>query len=242
MLETKWLYLGLNAVVLSIPLLRSFETQKVQFYKRFKALFASIIPVAVFFLIWDIWFTEIGIWGFNPKYLSGIEAIGLPLGEYLFFIVVPYVCVFIYDSVNYFYPDGGFFAKNVNKFSTFLMAFGAAMAVSLFGRAYSLSTFLLLAVWVGYLHYYLKPTWLPKLYRAYTIALLGFFFMNGILTGTGIEEPVVWYNEAEFSTRRIGTIPIEDLFYGFILISMNIALYEYWCKRFGLILPSKSKA
>ena len=105
MLETKWLYLILNAFTISFPLLRSFES-KVAYYKGFRSLFKAMLIVSGFFLVWDIWFTQMGVWGFTPAYLSGIELFGLPLGEYLFFITVPFSCVFIYECLKYFFPDG----------------------------------------------------------------------------------------------------------------------------------------
>ena len=79
MLETKWLYLILNAGTISIPLIRSFES-RVEFYRRFSSLFKSMFIVSGFFLVWDIYFTQQGIWGFTPEYLSGIMFLGLPLG------------------------------------------------------------------------------------------------------------------------------------------------------------------
>lgn len=52
--------------------------------------------------------------------------------------------------------------------------------------------------------------------------------MNGYLTW----RPIVLYGDAFFLGVRIGTIPIEDYFYGFGLITMNVVLWEYFTKRF----------
>jgi lycopene cyclase domain-containing protein len=55
--------------------------------------------------------------------------------------------------------------------------------------------------------------------------------VNGVLTGTGIEEPVIWYNNSENLNIRLGTIPVEDAFYGMLLILLNISLFEFFQKR-----------
>jgi len=233
MLETHWLYLLLNAFTISVPLLRSFES-RVAFYKRFKALFPAIIIVGAFFIIWDVLFTMQGVWGFNPAYLIGIDLFHLPLGEWLFFLCIPYACIFIYDVLNYFWPDAGYFKRNERKITVTIFFFSLAMAMANYNKLYTFTTFTFLSIFLGVLHYYIKPSWLPKFYRAYLVGLIGFLLVNGILTGTGIEEQVVWYNKNEFSTVRIGTIPFEDIFYGMLLILMNVTLYEKFIIRFKL--------
>ena len=79
----------------------------------------------------------------------------------------------------------------------------------------------------------LKSVWLNHLYFSYAILLIPFFIVNGILTGTGLSNPVVWYNENEIIGFRLLTIPIEDVFYGFFLILINVFLFERFNRYFN---------
>ncbi len=179
----------------------------------------------VFFLVWDVIFTHMGVWGFNPRYLSGIELFGLPLGEYLFFITVPYACLFIYRTLNYFITKD-LLAGYTKHISNFLIGFSFALAAVFYNNWYTLTTFAFLGTFITYLQFSAKVTWLGRFYLAYAVCLLPFFIVNGILTGTGIEEQVVWYNDDENLGKRIGTIPFEDIFYGMLLILMTVFWYE----------------
>src|SRR5690554_1987727 len=100
-MSEKYYYLLINLGTILVPFIRSFEP-RIHYARSFKWLFLSIAIVGIPFVVWDIIFTANGIWGFNDRYLSGIELFGLPLGEYLFFITVPFSCVFIYRVLNYF--------------------------------------------------------------------------------------------------------------------------------------------
>ncbi|MEQ9231795.1 MAG: lycopene cyclase domain-containing protein, partial [Cyclobacteriaceae bacterium] len=50
--------------------------------------------------------------------------------------------------------------------------------------------------------------------------------INGILTGSWIEGQVVWYDDEENFGIRLGTIPVEDAFYGMLLLMMNTVIWE----------------
>ncbi|MFZ1617834.1 MAG: lycopene cyclase domain-containing protein, partial [Flavobacteriales bacterium] len=68
------------------------------------------------------------------------------------------------------------------------------------------------------------------------ILLLPFMIVNGILTGSMLEEAVVWYNDAENLGVRIGTIPVEDVFYGLLMVLVPITIYEALLKRKAVAL------
>ena len=57
---------------------------------------------------------------------------------------------------------------------------------------------------------------------SFAIMLIPFLIVNGFLTAI----PVVLYNTAENLGIRIYSIPFEDIFYGMLLILMNIVIYE----------------
>ena len=57
---------------------------------------------------------------------------------------------------------------------------------------------------------------------SYAICLIPFLIVNGFLTAI----PVVQYNDMENLGIRIYTIPFEDIFYGMLLVLMNIVIYE----------------
>ena len=55
--------------------------------------------------------------------------------------------------------------------------------------------------------------------------------VNGVLTGSFIDAPIVWYNNTQNLGTRMFTIPIEDVFYGMGLILLNILLTEVFLPK-----------
>ncbi len=76
-----------------------------------------------------------------------------------------------------------------------------------------------------------KADFLSRFYFSYIILLLPFLVVNGILTGLFIPNEVVWYNNDEILGLKVLTIPVEDFFYGMLLLLLNTAGMEYLLER-----------
>ncbi|MXV37817.1 lycopene cyclase domain-containing protein [Flavobacteriaceae bacterium Ap0902] len=85
-----YLYLILNILSFSVPFVYSFERKRLHFIQYWKSYFLAIALVGLVFIIWDIYFTNLGVWGFNDAYLVGWRLFQLPIEEWLFFLLIPY--------------------------------------------------------------------------------------------------------------------------------------------------------
>ena len=52
------------------------------------------------------------------------------------------------------------------------------------------------------------------------------FVVNGVLTGSGIEDQVVWYDNTENLGFRLGTVPIEDSMYALSMLLTVFVVME----------------
>jgi len=216
--------------VLAGPLAFSFW-KRTPFYKEWRPALYAICLTALFYLAWDFYFTRIGVWGFNPKYITGISFGGLPIEEILFFFCVPYACLFTYFCMDRWrssgatWLDGNLQGVTAILFTTFLL-----LALLNLQRSYTFSAGALAAIIL--LAAVMKKN-LPSaktFYYSYLVLILPFLLMNGVLTGSGLEEPVVWYNNRENLALRFGSIPVEDFVYAFGLILGNVLLFERYRK------------
>jgi len=224
-MSANYTYLAIDLGSLIVPLTFSFHP-KLVFYKKWVAFGLANLIVCALFITWDMLYTHLGVWGFNPQYLTGIYIGNLPIEEILFFICIPFASVYTYHCLKLFYPDKG----NIpyKKITLIMCALLLCIGILNITKIYTSVSFILLSLTLLLLTFVLKVGWISNFYFTYLIILLPFFIVNGILTGTGLDEPVVWYDDKQNLGIRMGTIPVEDIFYGMLMLVLNTGLFEYF--------------
>lgn len=218
------LYFWLDILSISVPLLVSFHP-RIRLHHYWKSLFSAIALSMIPFIIWDIYFTIHKYWGFNPDYLSQTYILYLPVEEWLFFICVPYACVFTHEALMVLTKNAHLTTKTTKIITVLLLlVFGLVLAFH-FDLAYT-AVNMIFGIIILLLAYRYNPGLLSSFYLTFLVMLIPFFIVNGILTGTGIENEVVWYNNDENLGIRMLTIPIEDSVFAFSLILLNLLLFK----------------
>ena len=224
-MDKNYTYLLINILTVFFPVILSFD-KKVHFYKKWKFIFPGLIISGLLYLVWDYIFTVQNVWSFNPMYILGINFFNLPLEEILFFITVPFACIFIYECINtYFNPQIN--PKISRAISYFLITSSAVLLFIYYDRLYSLINFSTLIIILIFTLVKQIKLDMGKFYIAYLISLIPFYIVNGILTAI----PIVLYNNTQNMGLRIGTIPFEDHFYAMSLILLNLIFFEHFRNR-----------
>ena len=220
----QYTYLLINFLTIVVCFIFSFHP-KIRFDKYFGAFIKTSIMVAIPFLIWDAWFTHVGVWWFNEEYIVGVNLIGMPVEEWLFFICIPFSCVFTYFCLIKFFDMS--WVEQYTKVIVFVvLAISVAVLVVFYGRMYTTLTAIVTIIAIVYLQFIARYSSLGRSSLIYLILMFGFIPVNGTLTGTGLESPVVNYNPDEIIGFRILTIPIEDFAYGYVLFFLNVYIFE----------------
>ena len=234
-------YLLIDLCSLIVPLLCSFD-KRLKFFSKWKQWLPAILLPMVIFIPWDIYFTEQRVWGFSPEYLIGVNALGIPIEEWLFFICIPYACLFTFAALATLERSTP--KPLVGRLSLALFAIGLAL-VGFFGlpRWYTASAFLMAAfvlfLWISNKSAPYRKTFFFGL----LIILIPFTIVNGILTGleffhypilsemTSVTEEVVWYSADHHLGWRLFSIPIEDMAYALSLLGLNFLIYSLLGQR-----------
>jgi len=226
--DGSWTYFTLLGLSLLYPLAQSFE-KRVFMHRKIKFILPGLLVTGTVYILWDIWFTKAGIWGFNHNYTREVYLLGLPVEEWLFFLVVPYCCIFLYEVLRYFvkrfyYPD----FSRILIYVLLVLLIGSLPFV--WHRTYTFTssafTSLMLILQLFQKTY---KTWFSGFMLTYLVSLIPFLIVNGFLTSI----PVVWYDNAENLGIRIYTVPLEDFIYlmGLLLPSVNI--YQLLLHRYA---------
>ncbi|MEI8046499.1 MAG: lycopene cyclase domain-containing protein [Bacteroidota bacterium] len=227
----KWLYVFINLGAIGIPFLAGFD-KRLRFDKQWKFLFPAMLLTMVIFIPWDMLKTDLAVWGFNPRYLQGFYIGNLPIEEWMFFIAIPYACLFTYHSLNYLVKKDclGKYAERITlALAIILLIIGLMNA----DRLYTSVTFISTGAFLLFQRFVVKGGYMGRFYLMYLVTLIPFFIVNGLLTGSFIPEEVVFYDDAQNLGIRLGTIPVEDMVYGLLMLLMNVTWFEYFRNRFS---------
>jgi lycopene cyclase domain-containing protein len=199
--------------------------KRVAFYRNYRELFVAIGVMMVLFIPMDMLFVAWGIWGFNPQYVLGIELGNLPIEEWLFFPVVSYACLFIYECLRYYIRTDPL-ARLHRPVLAIISGVGLALAVTHPLRLYCSLKVGVTAIAVLAVTFWLKPAYLSRFVLMYLLSFAPFLLMNGVLTGTFIEGEIVWYAADHILGLRILTIPVEDAYYSLLMLLTTTVVYE----------------
>lgn len=90
--------------MLSFTVLASFWLEivlKVRVLARLRRAFAAILPVAVIFLVWVFYAVDQGHWNYDIDQTLGVKGpLGVPLEEFLFFLIVPIAAIMTIEAVR----------------------------------------------------------------------------------------------------------------------------------------------
>ncbi len=223
-MNPRLLYLFIDIAALIVPFAFSFYAGA-SFAKKWRYYLPAILITGAIFLLWDEYFTQKGYWGFNSDYTTGLYIGSLPIEEVLFFFCIPYACCFTYFALKNLF-QGNLPARAHRVITATLIILSIVIAFASLDKAYTSTTFLSLAVVLTLEGYILKGEYMGRFYVTYLILLIPFFIVNGALTGSFVQEPIVWYNDDENLGIRIGTIPLEDIFYGMLMILLSVSIAE----------------
>jgi lycopene cyclase domain-containing protein len=223
-MNEKFVYAAVNLCSIAVPFIASFHP-KIPFYKEFKSAFFAIGITALVFILWDIYFTYLHIWGFNSRYLTGLYLTNLPVEEVFFFVCIPFSCLFL------FYCFEKVLRPTTNRI-TELFYVTLAVVLSVLGiyfheKLYTSASFTVCAA-VLIASVLCIRQYITVFSLSYAVSMIPFFISNGILTGSWIKEPVVMYNNAHNLKIRLLTIPIEDLSYSLSLQLLTLILFVYF--------------
>jgi len=165
-------------------------------------------------------------------YLSGISIIGLPIEEILFFIVVPYSCIFIYENLVYFLPE-----KKIPFNRYFYMRLIILFFIG--GIVFYYQDYTILALMSCAFFFLIAIYFTPNLLQSRNywlyigLSMIPFIIFNYLLTSIPIvsyNANAIWGGDGLWNGRFF-TIPLEDFFYNFSMLSFYLLVYQVFKKN-----------
>ena len=220
-------YLIFNILIIIFPFLLSFD-RRIAFWKKWPYLIFSMIVTDLIFVTWDSIVTGIGHWSFNEDHLTGIWVLGIPMEELMFFITVPYACLFTFEVIISYLKDWKVpFSRVVNFSVAAVLVIGAIIFRD---QGYTFIVLLYTALVVILLTLGKEPLISRRKFWIFTAGTIFLFTaFNMVLTAIPVVEygpEFIWGGDGLFNGRFF-TIPLEDFFYNFSMLSTYLLAYKF---------------
>lgn len=213
-------YLLFNLFIFAGPISQSFD-RRVRYVRRWPLALAAAVLSLIPYIIWDASVNG-RHWWFSDRFTLGVRLAGLPIEEWLFFLSVPFACLFIWEIIITFRPIK--FSTGMKRFGI-LLFLGLPIGAWIFASGREYTGLVLMALAVIYLADRLLKTRVWEDQRAHLLIaiVLGLTLVfNTYLTA----RPVVLYDPQYQLDFRIITIPVEDFIYGLTHILLTVIFYE----------------
>jgi len=94
----QYLILMALCLVVTLPLEFAFGARV---WRRPRRLLIALAPAFLVFVVWDLWASSTGTWGFDPDYTIGLTLPGgMVVEELVFFAVIPICALLTLESVR----------------------------------------------------------------------------------------------------------------------------------------------
>jgi isorenieratene synthase len=219
-------YLLFNVVVIVGPAVAA-RFPPTSFRHRWLPALAAAIIVAVPFIAWDILVTG-RHWSFNETY-TPIRLLGLPLGEWGFFLTVPLACSYTWEMLT-----GGVDPAPARRAAPVWITAAALLAGGVVAWLRGLEyTGFACAALAGASALDLLGGGRVLRHRRLGIFVAAVVGCTAVFNGYLTARPLVLYDTRYQLDLRVGTIPIEDFIYGLALVVANVTLFERLRVRMG---------
>lgn len=211
---------------IGVPVLIISLYRPIRNLRNVRPLLFSIMVVDPFYIVWDELAVKYGSWSFNGKYIIGIHIWLIPLEEIIFFLVVPFATILIYEGIGLLRLSslnlpGWPFALIAAVFLIF--------ALLNFHHSYTVVSFAFAGL-VILISLCIKPDLLAskRVWVYMIISYIPFIIFDHMM----VTLPVFTYGRGSIMGIRIFSIPVEEYVYVFSLLLAYILSYRFYSDRY----------
>lgn len=206
-------YMWLLVIIIAVPLAAAVWPWRFRWTSRQWRRFSLVtILVSLPWIILDMWSHGRGWWQYSPEHTSLWRIIGLPIEEVLFFVVVPFACLALLSGIERSTSQRYLPHRVVITVCGVIVVAAAVMALLISRERTIFDAILAIIVIAVMASQWQRWTISDGIWWLVVIGL--FLICNTILTSV----PIVTYNYNYGSMVRIGSIPVEDVFYNLSLL------------------------